>query len=152
MSNFSYICTLLSHKNLRSRTNRVVPHQMKMNKYTSQEETRRNIIKDMVKKRNSIVPVIGEDTIVFPFALLWLSYGALKWIRSAFEEGLKVMRRYALLRNVGLLPCKAYFVAPRTYVLEVMNIGSMMKPCNVIDINLIICMCNIFFAIDINAV
>ena len=29
---------------------------MKMNKYTSQEEVRRNIIKDMVKKRNSIVP------------------------------------------------------------------------------------------------
>ena len=41
-----------------------------MNKYTSQEEVRRNIIKDMVKKRNSIVPVIGEDTIVYPLALL----------------------------------------------------------------------------------
>ena len=30
----------------------------------SQEETRQNIINDMVKKRSSIVPVIGEDTIV----------------------------------------------------------------------------------------
>lgn len=33
--------------------------------HTSQEETRQNIINDMVKKRNSIVPVIGEDTIVY---------------------------------------------------------------------------------------
>ena len=31
----------------------------------SQEEIRRIIISDMVKKRNSIVPVIGEDTIVY---------------------------------------------------------------------------------------
>lgn len=33
----------------------------------SQEETRRIIISDMVKKRNSIVPVIGEvryDTVI----------------------------------------------------------------------------------------
>ena len=36
-----------------------------MNTFVSQEEVRRNIISDMVKKRNSIVPVIGEDTIVF---------------------------------------------------------------------------------------
>lgn len=33
--------------------------------HTSQEETRQNIINDMVKKRNSIVPVIGEDTVVY---------------------------------------------------------------------------------------
>jgi hypothetical protein len=32
---------------------------------TSQEEIRRTIINDMVKKRNSIVPVVGEDTIVY---------------------------------------------------------------------------------------
>ena len=31
----------------------------------SKEEVRRIIISDMVKKRNSIVPVIGEDTIVY---------------------------------------------------------------------------------------
>ena len=29
------------------------------------EELRRIIISDMVKKRNSIVPIIGEDTIVY---------------------------------------------------------------------------------------
>lgn len=31
----------------------------------SQEEIRRNIISDMVRKRNPIVPVISEDTIVY---------------------------------------------------------------------------------------
>lgn len=36
-----------------------------MEQYISQEETRQIIISDMVKKRNSIVPVIGEDTIVY---------------------------------------------------------------------------------------
>ena len=36
-----------------------------MKQYISQEETRRIIINDMVKKRNSIVPIIGEDTIVY---------------------------------------------------------------------------------------
>lgn len=36
-----------------------------VNLHTSQEEVRRIIISDMVKKRNSIVPVIGEDTIVY---------------------------------------------------------------------------------------
>lgn len=36
-----------------------------MEPYTPQEEVRRTIISDMVKKRNSIVPVIGEDTIVY---------------------------------------------------------------------------------------
>lgn len=30
-----------------------------------QADIRRDIISDMVKKRNSIVPVIGEDTIVY---------------------------------------------------------------------------------------
>ena len=36
-----------------------------MDQYTPKEEIRRIIISDMVKKRNSIVPVIGEDTIVY---------------------------------------------------------------------------------------
>lgn len=36
-----------------------------MEQYISQEEVRRIIISDMVKKRNSIVPIIGEDTIVY---------------------------------------------------------------------------------------
>ena len=36
-----------------------------MEQHISQDEIRRIIISDMVKKRNSIVPVIGEDTIVY---------------------------------------------------------------------------------------
>lgn len=35
-----------------------------MGQFIPQEEVRRIIISDMVKKRNSIVPVIGKDTIV----------------------------------------------------------------------------------------
>ena len=65
----------------------------------SKEEVRRTIISDMVKKKNSIVPVIGEDTIVYslcvPLVLLELPYGALKWIRNTYEEGSKAMCRYA---------------------------------------------------------
>ena len=36
-----------------------------MEQNISQEEVRRIIINDMVKKRNSIVPIIGEDAIVY---------------------------------------------------------------------------------------
>ena len=36
-----------------------------MDQHISQEETRRIIISDMVKKRNTIVPIIGDDVIVF---------------------------------------------------------------------------------------
>ena len=36
-----------------------------MNQSISQEEIRRIIIRDMVKKRNSIIPIIGEDMIVY---------------------------------------------------------------------------------------
>lgn len=36
-----------------------------MNQYISQEETRKIIIRDMVKKRSSIVPIIGDDVIVY---------------------------------------------------------------------------------------
>ena len=39
--------------------------------------------------------VLHRLSMSVPLVLLWLSYGALKWIRSAFEEGPKVMRRYA---------------------------------------------------------
>lgn len=39
----------------------------KMTNLQSQEEIRRIIISDMVTKRNSIVPVIGEDTIVYKY-------------------------------------------------------------------------------------
>jgi len=36
-----------------------------MNQYISQEDTRRIIINDMVKKRNSIVPIIGDTVVVY---------------------------------------------------------------------------------------
>ena len=36
-----------------------------MNQYISQEETRKDIINDMVDKRDTIVPIIGDDTIVY---------------------------------------------------------------------------------------
>ena len=68
----------------------------------SQEETRQNIINDMVKKRNSIVPEFSLTSMMvpgycgisilsqFPFGIplvfLELSYGRLKRIRSAFLD------------------------------------------------------------------
>ena len=64
-----------------------------MELFTSQEEIRRIIIIDMVKKRNSIAPLV----------LLWFFDGTLRWIHSAFEEGLKSMRRYALFTNISSL-------------------------------------------------
>lgn len=94
-----------------------------MEQYNSQEEVRRNIISDMVKKRNTIVPVIGEDTIAFPLTLLWLSYGTLKRIRCAFIEGLKVMRRYTLLADTSASIHQVGLFAPRTYVWETVSIG-----------------------------
>ena len=36
-----------------------------MEQHISQEETRRSIIRDMVKKRGAIVPIIGDDPIVY---------------------------------------------------------------------------------------
>ena len=36
-----------------------------MEQHISQEETRKIIISDMVKKRGTIVPIIGDDTIVY---------------------------------------------------------------------------------------
>ena len=55
----------------------------------------------MVRKRNSIVSVIDVDTIVSSFGvtiiLLRLSYRAMKGIYSAFKEGSKVIRRYAVI-------------------------------------------------------
>lgn len=136
-----------------------------MEQHIPQEEVRRIIISDMVKKRNifvkpnadmlacmltrekrrmksnSIVPVIGEDTIAsFSFGvlsfLLWLSDWTLKWIRSAFEEGSKNMWRYAPLSNKGSSHHEVYLLAPRTYVQEAMNIGYKMNTCNAIGCRL----------------
>ena len=88
-----------------------------MEQHISQEEVRRIIISDMVKKRNSIVPL----------ALLWLSYKSLKWIRSAFIDDSKVKQRYTLLTNISALAHEAYLVAPRTYVLEAKNLCEVIK-------------------------
>lgn len=82
-----------------------------------------------------------------PLVLLWSSYGALKWVRSAFldepsgrstsgrlfpkglkkaerKEGSKVMRRYAPLMIINSLVHETGFVASRRYVREAINIGS----------------------------
>lgn len=62
-----------------------------------------------------------------PLFLFWLSYKALKWIRSAFEEGAKVMRRYILLRNICPLAHETGLVALRTCVRKATNIGYKIK-------------------------
>ena len=75
-----------------------------MEQHISQEKVRR-IINDMAKKRNSIVPVIGEDTIVYtygmPFVLRWLSDRPFMWSRIAFVESSKVMRRYTQVTDMN---------------------------------------------------
>lgn len=66
-----------------------------MEQHISQEEVRRIIISDMVKKRNSIVPVIGEDTIVYkengtgneiPFQEFILNEFQKKYPHVAFDD------------------------------------------------------------------
>ena len=47
---------------------------------------------------------------------LGLSYSTLSWIRSAFKEVSKVMRRYSLLTNIGLLVHKGSIVTSRTCI------------------------------------
>lgn len=88
-----------------------------MDQYLPQEEVRRIIISDMVKKRNSIVPdptftsikkrvyyglsPLSQYSFGVPLVLLGLSHRALKWIRRTFEDGSKVMLKYTLLTNIG---------------------------------------------------
>jgi len=112
-----------------------------MDQHISQDEIRRIIISDMVKKRNSIVPVIGEDTIVYSygvsFVILRFSYRMLKWIRCVFldepsghaecKEGMKVMRRYTLLTDIPLTH-EISLVASHYYVHKTKNIGSVKMP------------------------
>ena len=131
--------------------------------HTSQEDTRQNIINDMVKKRNSIVPesslismmmrgycgpsLLSQFPFGVPLVFLELSYRPLKRFRCAFldesrgrstfgrlqgkkaerEEGLKVLRKYTLLTNIGSLVREACLLAPRRYVHETMNICGTMK-------------------------
>lgn len=103
-----------------------------MEQHISQEETRKIIISDMVKKKGTIVPIIGEDTVMnpfcFPLVLLGLSYGLVRWIRWAFKEVLKSMQRYMPLTGISVLAHEAVFVAPRTQVHETMNLGSITIP------------------------
>ena len=109
-----------------------------MNQYVSQEEVRRIIISDMVKKRNSIVPnsaltsmkerghcglpFLPQSFFDVPLVLLWLSYGAFKLIQSAYKEGLMFMRGYMLLVTISLLPLEVCLVDPRTYIEMAMNV------------------------------
>ena len=62
-----------------------------MNQHISQDEIRRIIIIDMVKKRNSIVSL----------ALLRLSGRTLNWIRSVFKEGSKVIERFKTVMDIS---------------------------------------------------
>ena len=65
--------------------------------------------------------VLLSSSFGVPLVLLWLSYRALTWIRSAFEEGSKVIRRYTLLTDISPLPYEADLIAQRTYVMNNKN-------------------------------
>lgn len=67
--------------------------------------------------------VLLSSSFGVPLVLLWLSYKAMTWIRNAFEEGLKVMRKYSLFTNAGSLAHEACLLASLTHVQETMNIG-----------------------------
>ncbi len=60
-------------------------------------------------------PPIAYRWHCFDVFFFWLSIEALKWIRSAFENGSKVIRRYALLTNISELAHKAGLVAPQVF-------------------------------------
>lgn len=49
-----------------------------------------------------------------PLVLLWLSSGALTWIRSAFGEYSKAMLTYAPLMNICSLVHEVRFAVPQT--------------------------------------
>jgi hypothetical protein len=75
----------------------------------------------MLNKRNFIEPIIGENTIVsylfcVPSVPLWLSYGALAWLRSVFEEDSKFMGKHMPLAHMSVLAPEVGLVASRTYV------------------------------------
>lgn len=57
-----------------------------------------------------------------PLVLLGLSYRVLKWIRSAFEERSKVMRRNMLFTNIGSSAHKASLMASLSYVWKTRSI------------------------------
>ena len=70
-----------------------------------------------------IIQTAESSAFGVPLVLLWLSYGVLRRIRRAFEEGSKVIRRHTLIMNIDELNNKAGLVGPRTYIQEVMNIS-----------------------------
>ena len=45
--------------------------------------------------------VLLRSSFGVPLVLLWFSYGALIWTRSALEKGSKVMRRFRSLKNIS---------------------------------------------------
>lgn len=50
---------------------------------TNKEEIWHIIISNMVKKRNSIIPVVGEDTIVYSLGILLV---ALRWFGTGSRK------------------------------------------------------------------
>ena len=99
-----------------------------MEQHIPQDEIRRIIISDMVKKRNSIVPdptltymkghgyyglsFLSKLSYGIPFVSLWSSYVILKWIHSAFDKGSKVIWRYLPLTNISSKSYKVCFIVP----------------------------------------
>ena len=67
-------------------------------------------------------PPIAHRWHCFDVFFFWLSIEALKWIRSAFENGSKVMRRFTLLMDISSSRNETGLVALRTYVWEAVNV------------------------------
>ena len=57
-----------------------------MNQYISQEEIRKSIINDIVKKRGSIVPIIGDDVLVYKEKDTSLEIPFQKFILQEFQK------------------------------------------------------------------
>lgn len=57
-----------------------------MDQIISQEEVWRIIISNMMKKRNSIVPVIGEDTIVYKDEVIDQEFLFLEFVLRKFQR------------------------------------------------------------------
>ena len=86
-----------------------------MEQYLPQDEIRRTIITDMVRKRNVFHKPNADmlacmlrrekrrtkSNSIVPLVLLWKYYEPLKWISCVFEEGSMIMLRYALLAEIN---------------------------------------------------
>ena len=92
-----------------------------------QEEIRRIIIRDMMMKRNSIVPIIGEDTVVFedkeagkeiPFQEFIFNQFQRKYPCVAVDDATPNDAEYAIFildNAVGGITFKEFIVAMRTF-------------------------------------